>query len=67
MQPWTLKKSVTESLSREGGTALALLQIYSRGRRDGSGCVSPSVVSGGFLVCSSREGLGGDISFLQAF
>ena len=69
MQPLTSMKSVIESLSSEGGKGLALLLAYSRGRRDGSGGVSLSIVSKGFLwwVCVSREGLGGGISFSQAF
>lgn len=69
MQPLTFMKCVIESLSSEGDKGLALLLVYSGGRRDSSACVSPSVVSKGFLwwVCSSREGLGGGISFSQGF
>lgn len=69
MQSLTFMKSVIESLRSDGGKGLALLLVYSRGRSDSCGCLSPSIVSKGFLwwVCGSREGLGGDISFSQAF
>lgn len=52
-------KSITKSLG-SGDKCLALLLVYSRGRRDGYGCVSPSIVSKGFLwsVCGSRVSLG---------